>query len=104
MCKSDSFKDFISKCLEWDPEKRITPFDALMHEWIIEGLPPEVLIHHKKMLGIYDSETDDDQMLQNDQSRSLANDNGSQVMQNQSQSQSIGTRNSTERENKQPKQ
>jgi len=46
--------------LEWDPEKRITPFEALMHDWIIEGLPPQVLIHHKKMLGIYESETEDE--------------------------------------------
>lgn len=27
-----------------------------MHEWIIEGLPPKVLLHHKRMLGIYDDE------------------------------------------------
>lgn len=32
-----------------------------MHDWIIEGLPPQVLIHHKKMLGIYESETEDEQ-------------------------------------------
>jgi len=24
----------------------MTPIDALMHDWIIEGLPPKVLIHH----------------------------------------------------------
>jgi dual specificity tyrosine-phosphorylation-regulated kinase 2/3/4 len=40
MSQSDTFLDFISKCLEWDPEKRLKPFDALMHNWIIEGLPP----------------------------------------------------------------
>ena len=40
LCQSDTFLDFISRCLEWDPEKRITPFEALMHDWIIEGLPP----------------------------------------------------------------
>lgn len=28
------------------------PTQALMHEWILEGLPPKVLIQHKKMLGI----------------------------------------------------
>ena len=68
MCKSDSFKDFISRCLEWDPLKRITPFEALLHEWIVEGLPPEVLIHHKKMLGISDSMTEEDTLYQNRQS------------------------------------
>ena len=60
MCQSETFQDFIKQCLEWDPEKRISPFEALMHDWIIEGLPPQVLIHHKKMLGIYESETEDE--------------------------------------------
>lgn len=46
-CTSDSFVDFVRQCLEWDPAKRMSPFDALMHDWIIEGLPPEVLITHK---------------------------------------------------------
>lgn len=23
-----------------------------MHDWILEGLPPKVLMHHKRMLGI----------------------------------------------------
>jgi hypothetical protein len=35
----------------------MSPFDALMHDWIIEGLPSEVLITHKQMLGIPESET-----------------------------------------------
>lgn len=26
--------DFIKKCLEWDPVKRISPKEALMHEWM----------------------------------------------------------------------
>jgi hypothetical protein len=38
--------------LEWDPEQRITPFQALLHPWIIEGLPAQVLVHHQRMLGI----------------------------------------------------
>jgi len=78
MCQSDSFHDFISRCLEWDPEKRITPLEALMHEWIIEGLPPQVLIHHKKMLGIMESETAEDS---NDKSNSMINELGGQVLQ-----------------------
>jgi dual specificity tyrosine-phosphorylation-regulated kinase 2/3/4 len=53
---SPNFIDFIEKCLEWDPKKRITPIEALQHDWIIEGLPPEVLVYHKKMLGINTSE------------------------------------------------
>ena len=34
------YLDFVSKCLEWDPEKRLTPDDALRHVWVLKGLPP----------------------------------------------------------------
>ena len=54
-CKDKSFLDFLMKCFEWDPETRITPKDALLHEWIIEGLPPKVLQQHRKMLGVSES-------------------------------------------------
>jgi hypothetical protein len=27
-----------------------------MHEWVVEGLPPKVLMHHKRMLGIEEEE------------------------------------------------
>ena len=49
---SASFLDFIERCLDWNPETRINPVEALMHDWIIEGLPPKVLQHHKRMLGL----------------------------------------------------
>jgi dual specificity tyrosine-phosphorylation-regulated kinase 2/3/4 len=35
-CDDQDFVDFITKCLEWDPEKRITPEDALKHPWILK--------------------------------------------------------------------
>lgn len=35
----ESFISFIEECLQWDPDKRIKPLEALMHPWIIEGLP-----------------------------------------------------------------
>ncbi|KAB7503646.1 Dual specificity tyrosine-phosphorylation-regulated kinase 2 [Armadillidium nasatum] len=28
------FVDFISKCLDWDPSQRLTPDEALQHEWL----------------------------------------------------------------------
>ena len=34
------FNDFVKKCLEWDPEKRLSPDDALKHIWVLKGLPP----------------------------------------------------------------
>ena len=30
----------------------MTPFQALQHPWILEGLPHKVLIHHQRMLGL----------------------------------------------------
>jgi len=34
------FLDFVKRCLEWNPETRMTPDDALRHVWILKGLPP----------------------------------------------------------------
>lgn len=33
-CNDPLFVDFISKCLQWDPKKRMTPDEALRHEWL----------------------------------------------------------------------
>ena len=55
-CNDKGFIRFLKGCLAWDPEQRLTPIDALMHEWILEGLPPKVLEQHKKMLGIKEAE------------------------------------------------
>jgi len=37
-CDDPVFIDFIQKCLEWDPRRRMTPDEALRHEWIFEVL------------------------------------------------------------------
>ncbi len=34
------FNDFVKKCLIIDPEKRMTPDEALKHVWVLKGLPP----------------------------------------------------------------
>ncbi|GFO38508.1 dual specificity tyrosine-phosphorylation-regulated kinase 4 [Plakobranchus ocellatus] len=34
------FLDFIRRCLEWDPNHRLTPEEALQHDWIKEALVP----------------------------------------------------------------
>ena len=44
-----SFLKFLDQCLHWDPELRMTPDEALMHEWIVMGLPPEVYLQHCRM-------------------------------------------------------
>ena len=33
-CDDDAFLDFITRCLKWDPVKRLTPHEATMHEFI----------------------------------------------------------------------
>ncbi|KAJ5888149.1 hypothetical protein N7495_008190, partial [Penicillium taxi] len=33
-CDDDAFLDFITRCLRWDPARRLTPHDALKHEFI----------------------------------------------------------------------
>ncbi|CDW76667.1 serine threonine protein kinase [Stylonychia lemnae] len=47
----NNFLNFIDRCLDWDPFNRMTPLEALHHEWILEGLPPKVLVHHQRMFG-----------------------------------------------------
>lgn len=42
-CQDAKFLDFVEACLNWDPVDRLTPLEALRHEWILEGLPPKVL-------------------------------------------------------------
>ncbi|XP_052763143.1 dual specificity tyrosine-phosphorylation-regulated kinase 4-like isoform X2 [Mya arenaria] len=33
-----NFLDFIRRCLDWDPSTRLTPEEALQHDWIKDGL------------------------------------------------------------------
>jgi dual specificity tyrosine-phosphorylation-regulated kinase 2/3/4 len=55
-CDDEKFLDLLTKCLEWDPCKRITSAEALRHEWIIEGLPTNILVHHMNLHHISDEE------------------------------------------------
>lgn len=38
-CDDPLFLDFIQRCLEWDPEQRMTPSAALRHAWLRRRLP-----------------------------------------------------------------
>ncbi|XP_034935445.1 dual specificity tyrosine-phosphorylation-regulated kinase 2-like [Chelonus insularis] len=38
-CEDRLFLDFITKCLQWDPEQRMTPSKALRHAWLRRRLP-----------------------------------------------------------------
>ncbi|XP_076748559.1 uncharacterized protein LOC143422070 isoform X2 [Xylocopa sonorina] len=33
-CTDTLFVNFVSRCLEWDPKKRMTPDEAMRHEWL----------------------------------------------------------------------
>ncbi|KAG0198413.1 hypothetical protein BGX28_008175 [Mortierella sp. GBA30] len=39
-CTDPLFLDFISKCLIWDPERRMKPWEGLQHEWISDVKAP----------------------------------------------------------------
>ena len=43
----DLFVDLVRKCLEWEPAKRIKPFEAMMHEWVLQELPANMIEFHK---------------------------------------------------------
>lgn len=53
-CNDQNFLNFVDSCLDWDPVNRLTPLEALQHDWILEGLPPKVLQHHQRMFGYKD--------------------------------------------------
>lgn len=38
-CDDPLFLDFIRRCLDWDPEQRMTPSAALRHAWLRRRLP-----------------------------------------------------------------
>jgi dual specificity tyrosine-phosphorylation-regulated kinase 2/3/4 len=44
-CNDPLFLDFVRKCLQWDAEQRMTPPDALNHDWIKrQMLPPPATV------------------------------------------------------------
>ena len=36
-CPDQAFMDLIDRCFDWDPKTRITPDEAMAHEWIQDG-------------------------------------------------------------------
>ncbi|KAJ9638984.1 serine/threonine protein kinase, CMGC, dual-specificity [Coniosporium tulheliwenetii] len=33
-CEDEAFVDFVARCLRWDPERRMTPDEAVLHEFV----------------------------------------------------------------------
>ncbi|XP_022911658.1 dual specificity tyrosine-phosphorylation-regulated kinase 4 isoform X2 [Onthophagus taurus] len=46
-CNDHLFIDFITRCLEWNPKNRMTPDEALRHEWIQSATSSSSNHHHK---------------------------------------------------------
>ena len=55
-CEDETFLDFLNQCLTWNPKERITAPQALRHQWILDGLPPNILIHHMNLHNIKEEE------------------------------------------------
>lgn len=36
-CRNPTFIDFLKRCFAWEPERRLTPREALSHEWILQN-------------------------------------------------------------------
>ncbi|XP_063700852.1 dual specificity tyrosine-phosphorylation-regulated kinase 2 isoform X2 [Culicoides brevitarsis] len=43
-CNDTLFIDFVTKCLEWDPKKRMTPDEAAHHEWLQPSATPTYIV------------------------------------------------------------
>ena len=39
-CNDPAFVAFLERCLCWDAPSRMTPEEALQHEWVAEVQPP----------------------------------------------------------------
>ncbi|XP_073817281.1 dual specificity tyrosine-phosphorylation-regulated kinase 2-like [Musca autumnalis] len=50
-CNDPLFLNFIRGCLEWDPEKRLTPAEALKHPWLRRRLPKPPSSHPNAING-----------------------------------------------------
>jgi serine/threonine protein kinase len=52
VCEDKNFMKFIDGCLHWDPDLRLTPEEALRHEWILEGIPLKIQKSYKSIIGL----------------------------------------------------
>lgn len=48
--KDTDFNDFVEKFIDWNPDTKISTYDALNQIWVLKGLPPQIMIHQKKFI------------------------------------------------------
>ena len=74
-CKDKNFLTFLDGCLKWDPNERLTPEDALRHEWILESLVtnPVKDITARESLAQYAMNLLSTGVLENDKSQNSTN-------------------------------
>jgi dual specificity tyrosine-phosphorylation-regulated kinase 2/3/4 len=56
-CNDTNFLDFLNRCFEWNPVKRMTPLEALKHPWVLEGLPENYLKYHLKIFNTVENKS-----------------------------------------------
>ena len=47
-CEDEAFLDFITRCLRWDPDRRLKPDEAMRHEFIT-GIKPAIKPHRPQL-------------------------------------------------------
>ena len=45
-CPDQTFISFVQRCFTWEAEERLTPSEALIVDWILEGLPDDIRAQH----------------------------------------------------------
>lgn len=64
ICEDKAFLKFIDGCLHWDPDLRLSPEEALRHEWILEGIPLNMQKSYRSLVGLQglDSEEEEEKL------------------------------------------
>ncbi|OQR98073.1 hypothetical protein ACHHYP_09183 [Achlya hypogyna] len=57
-CQDHRMVDFVGKCLTWDPQARLSPADALAHEWLADVKPETKPTKPPRLLKPKDSDKD----------------------------------------------
>ncbi|CRK93582.1 CLUMA_CG007115, isoform A [Clunio marinus] len=70
-CNDTLFIDFVSKCLEWDPKKRMTPEEAVHHEWLQPSSSSSTFIITSSTSASSLMKHNRDQLKENDQNQQL---------------------------------